>query len=107
LLCAQAFVPRLGTYRASSVHYYNLATVEEQLGRNDAALRHYRVAMERNADQPMFALRFAHLSRLLHHDADAERAFRQVANMAKAPRAVRELAARELQDLAKQPRAAP
>ncbi len=76
LLTAQAFWPRLGTYRASSVHYYNLASVEETLGRSEAALGHYQLAAERSPKQPMFWLSEAHLARELGHREQAARALR-------------------------------
>lgn len=60
LLCAQAFWPRApGVERPTSVHYFNLATIEEALGRDAAAITHYRAAVERNPRQPLFHLRLA------------------------------------------------
>jgi hypothetical protein len=100
VLCAQAFVPRLGTYRASSVHYYNLANVEEQLGDTDAALAHYRVAVTRSPTQPMFVLRLAHLARLTKHEAEAKQSFERLLHMPEASPAIRDAARTELQLLA-------
>ncbi|MGD8862928.1 MAG: tetratricopeptide repeat protein [Myxococcales bacterium] len=55
LLTAQAFWPRTrDVNRPSSVHYYNLAAVEEALGRVDDAVEHYRIALQRQPDQPVF-----------------------------------------------------
>ncbi|HKP60118.1 MAG TPA: glycosyltransferase family 39 protein [Polyangiales bacterium] len=72
LLSAQAFVPRLPTERPSSTHYYNLANVEEELGRNADALRHYALATERNPKQPMFWWRRAYLARRMHRLDEAK-----------------------------------
>ena len=72
LLCAQAFWPRVpGVDRPSSVHYFNLATIEEQLGRDSAAIAHYRAAADRNPKQPLFHLR---LARALRRDGQMEAA---------------------------------
>jgi len=72
MLLAQAFWPRLqSSGRPSSVHYFNLASIEELLGRNDAALAHYAQAAQRKPDQPFFALRHAIM---LRRTGQAERA---------------------------------
>lgn len=96
LVGGQAFVPRAGTYRPSSVHYFNLANVEEKLGDNQAALAHYRRATERNPKQPMFLLRLAHLARLTGHSAEAKRNFERVLQLPGAAEPVRSAAAYEL-----------
>jgi tetratricopeptide (TPR) repeat protein len=55
LLLVQSFWPRLpSTDRPSSAHYYNLATVEETIGRHESAAEHYGRAASRNPTQPMF-----------------------------------------------------
>jgi tetratricopeptide (TPR) repeat protein len=60
LLCAQAFWPR-GPHveLPTSVHYFNLAAIEELLGRDAAAIAHYTAAIDRNPKQPLFHLRLA------------------------------------------------
>jgi hypothetical protein len=64
LLCAQAFWPRAATVeRPSSVHYYNLAVIEEELSRNAAAAGHYAQAAARSPRQPLFRLRWARVLR--------------------------------------------
>jgi hypothetical protein len=95
LLCAQAFWPRMDTYRASSVHYYNLANVEETLGRGEDALAHYRLSVEHNPHQPMFRLREAHLARLLGKRERAEQALTRLSEMQDVPPDIRRAAARE------------
>jgi tetratricopeptide (TPR) repeat protein len=65
-LALQAFWPRLEhSDRPSSVHYYNLAAVEEGLGRDASAEEHFRRAAERNPTQPMFHLSHARVLRRL------------------------------------------
>jgi hypothetical protein len=60
LLCAQAFWPRGPRVELpTSVHYFNLAAIEELLGRDGPAIAHYAAAIERNPKQPLFHLRLA------------------------------------------------
>jgi tetratricopeptide (TPR) repeat protein len=60
VLCAQAFWPRAPSAdRPTSVHYFNLAAIEESLGRDREAIAHYQQAAERNPNQPVFQLRLA------------------------------------------------
>ncbi len=100
VLFSQALWPRMDTYRPSSVHYYNLATVEEQLGRTDQALTHYRVAAQRSPTQAMFLLRLAHLARLARHDAEARTTFEKLLQLPIVDPAIRAAAQHELQSLA-------
>lgn len=67
LLCgAQAFWPRMEKVsRPSSAHYYNLAAVEENLGRLEEAATHFNHARTRNPRQPMFHLSYGRVLRRL------------------------------------------
>jgi hypothetical protein len=97
LLAAQAFVPRAPhTDRPTSVHYYNLAAVEEAIGRLAPAAEHYLRAAERNPRQPMFHLARARVLRQLGRGSEAELALQTLAGMSDVPDDVREAAAREL-----------
>jgi len=72
LLCAQAFWPRgPSVEQPTSVHYFNLAAIEELLGRDGPAIAHYRAAIERNPKQPLFRLR---LARTLRRDGQMQAA---------------------------------
>lgn len=96
LLCAQAFVPRSSSAdRPSSVHYYNLAAVEEAIGRIEDAAEHYGRAAERNPKQPMFHLRRARALRLLGRTQEAKAALQALTRIPDLPDAVRGAAARE------------
>jgi hypothetical protein len=85
LLMAQAFVPRMPTERPSSTHYYNLANVEEELGRNEDALRHYTLASERNPRQPMFWWRRASLAQRMRRLDEARFALDKLAALPDLP----------------------
>jgi tetratricopeptide (TPR) repeat protein len=79
LLLLQAFVPRSArSDRPTSVHYYNLAAVEEAIGRLDAAAEHYRRAAQRNPRQPVFQLSHARALRRLGRGREAEAALRRL-----------------------------
>jgi hypothetical protein len=71
VLCAQAFYPRQAAERPSSTHYFNLANVEEELGRHEEALAHYALATERNPKQPAYWWRRALLARRMRRIDDA------------------------------------
>jgi tetratricopeptide (TPR) repeat protein len=72
-LLLQAFWPRLpGTDQPSSVHYYNLAAVEESIGRLDEAALHYAHAAQRNPREPVFQLGEARALRQLGRTRDAQ-----------------------------------
>jgi tetratricopeptide (TPR) repeat protein len=79
LLLLQAFVPRSArSDRPTSVHYYNLAAVEDAIGRLEAAAEHYRRAAERNPKQPVFQLSHARALRRLGRGREAEAALRRL-----------------------------
>jgi hypothetical protein len=65
VLALQAFWPRLPNApdRPSSFHYYNLASVEEKLGRPEDSLRHYARAVEINPREPLFRAAYTRLLR--------------------------------------------
>lgn len=71
LLCAQAFYPRVESPKPSSTHYFNLANVEEDLGRPEAALAHYALATERNPKQTAYWWRRALLGQRMRRLDDA------------------------------------
>jgi tetratricopeptide (TPR) repeat protein len=96
LLFAQALWPRIGAASApSSVHYFNLAVVEEELGRLQDAARHYARAVERNPRQPMFVLRQAHVLRRAGRFDAARAALDRLQAMPEVPRALRAAADHE------------
>ena len=96
LLALQAFVPRSQhADRPTSVHYYNLAAVEEAIGRLEPAAEHYRRAAERNPKQPMFHLSRARVLRRLGRFADAKAALHQLARIPELPDALRDAASDE------------
>jgi tetratricopeptide (TPR) repeat protein len=96
LLAAQAFVPRSEhADRPTSVHYYNLAAVEEAIGRLEPAAEHYRRAAERNPKQPMFHLSRASVLRRLGRNEEALAALQELARMPEVPDAIRSAAAHE------------
>jgi len=96
LLALQAFAPRSQHVdRPTSVHYYNLAAVEEAIGRLEPAAEHYRRAAERNPKQPMFHLSRARVLRRLGRGADARAVLQQLAGIPDLPDAVRSAAADE------------
>ena len=64
-LLMQSFWPRPGGDRPTSVHYYNMAAVEEAIGRLDDAAVHYTRAIERNPREPEFRLSLARTLRQL------------------------------------------
>jgi hypothetical protein len=78
LLCAQAFYPRVASPKPSSTHYFNLATVEELLGRPEAALAHYALATERNPKQTAYWWRRAVLAQRMRRLDDARFALDQL-----------------------------
>jgi hypothetical protein len=95
LIAAQAFVSRHAAARPSAAHYYNLANVEESLGRNREALDHYARAAQAMPAQPMFWLRLAHLA---HRAGEPERALRaldRLRSLADVPAAIRAAAENE------------
>ena len=97
----QAFWPRVtATELPSSTHYYNLAVVEEDLGRFEAAAQHYRQAAARNAKEPMFALRLARLERRLGHLQAASNALAKLEALPALPPTVQRALARERAALA-------
>jgi 4-amino-4-deoxy-L-arabinose transferase-like glycosyltransferase len=71
LLCAQAFYPRVASSKPSSTHYFNLANVEEELGRPEDALAHYALATERNPKVVAYWWRRAVLAQRLRRNDDA------------------------------------
>jgi len=78
LLCAQAFYPRVASPKPSSTHYFNLANVEEVLGRPEAALAHYALATERNPKQTAYWWRRAVLAQRMRRLDDARYALDQL-----------------------------
>ena len=83
VLCAQAFWPRAPSMdRPTSVHYFNLAAIEESLGRDREAIAHYGQAAERNPQQPVFQLR---LARALRRDGQMAAAQRTLDRMLALP----------------------
>ena len=90
LLFVQALWPRIGgATQPSSVHYYNLAAVEEELGRLNDAAAHYARAVQRNPRQPMFVLRQAHVLRLAGRAAAARAALDRLQVMPDVPQELR------------------
>jgi hypothetical protein len=89
LIAAQAFVSRHAAARPSAAHYYNLANVEESLGRNRDALNHYARAAQAMPAQPMFWLRLAHLARRTGQPERALRALDRLRGLADVPAAIR------------------
>jgi tetratricopeptide (TPR) repeat protein len=98
LACAQAFWPRTVTAkRPSSVHYYNLATVEERLDRLEDAERHYRAAKEKSGKKPMYWLSHGLLLRRLGRDGEARASFNHLVQMPSVPPDVLAYAQREIE----------
>jgi tetratricopeptide (TPR) repeat protein len=95
LLAAQAFVSRHAADRPSAAHYYNLANVEESLGRNREALDHYAQAAQAMPAQPMFWLRLAHLAHRAGQPERALRALERLRDLAGVPAAIRAAAETE------------
>jgi tetratricopeptide (TPR) repeat protein len=104
LLFAQACWPRLPEVeRPSSVHYFNLAAVEEAIGRDAAAAEHYHRAVERNPREPIFQLREADVLRRLGRRADAAALLDRLDARDDIPRAVRSAVAQERKALTESP----
>jgi hypothetical protein len=78
LVAAQAFLSRHAASHPSAAHYYNLANVEESLGRTSQALEHYARATQAAPEQAMFWLRLAHLARRAGQPATAQRALERL-----------------------------
>ena len=98
-LAAQACLPRGAAASPSAAHYYNLANVEETLGRLDAAIAHYARAAQLRPKEPMFWLRLAHAAR---HGARRDislRALDRLDRLAQVDERVRRAAARERDQL--------
>jgi hypothetical protein len=93
LMCAQAFWPRLPEPgRPSSVHYYNLGAVEEQLDRLEDAEVHFRRAKEQNMRQPMFWLAHGRVLRRLGRFDEALESLTYIIRMPDVPDNVHRLA---------------
>jgi tetratricopeptide (TPR) repeat protein len=96
LLFAQAFWPRLPAVdQPSSVHYFNLASVEEAIGRDEAAADHYGRAAKRNPREPMFRLREAHVLRRLGRARQAASVLDELEALPKVPETIRAAAVAE------------
>lgn len=102
-LLGQSFWPRPGGNQPTSVHYYNMAAVEEAIGRLDDAVPHYGRAIERNPREPVFRLSLARALRQLGRTREAEVALDQLAAMPDLPPLLRKAVEHERQLL----RAAP
>jgi 4-amino-4-deoxy-L-arabinose transferase-like glycosyltransferase len=95
-LLAQSFWPRLPTPdQPSSFHYFNLAAVEEAIGRDEAAALHYGRAAKRNPREPMFQLRQAGVLRRLGRTAEAGAVLDRLDVLRDVPEAVRSASAQE------------
>jgi hypothetical protein len=95
-LLLQSFWPRIsGGDRPTSVHYYNLAAVEEAIGRLDAAALHYTRAVERNPREPVFRLSQARTLRELGRTPEAAAALDQLVAMPELPALLRNAAEQE------------
>jgi tetratricopeptide (TPR) repeat protein len=81
VLCAQAFYPRVAAPKPSSTHYFNLANVEEELGRPEDALAHYALATERNPKVVAYWWRRAVLAQRLRRNDDARYALDQLSTL--------------------------
>lgn len=90
LLCAQAFYPRVASPKPSSTHYFNLAEVEEELGRPEAALAHYALATERNPKQVAFWWRRAVLAQRMRRLDDARYSLDQLLALPDLPPSLRD-----------------
>ena len=88
LLGLQGFVPRKAVTRPSAAHYFNLASAEETLGWNDAALHHYVRATELRPKEPMFWFRLAYFARKVGRAQEADFALRQLEGMRGLPGAL-------------------
>ena len=96
VLLLQAFVPRSPrSDRPTSVHYYNLAAVEDAIGRLDAAAEHYGRAAERNPKQPMFHFSQARALRRLGRGPEAEAALRRLEALSAISDALRDAVSEE------------
>jgi tetratricopeptide (TPR) repeat protein len=96
LLFAQACWPRLPEVdRPSSVHYFNLAAVEEAIGRDEAAAEHYHRAAVRNPREPMFQLREAEALRRLGRRTAAAALLDRLDARSDTPEAIRNAVAQE------------
>lgn len=88
-LLLQSFWPRPGGDQPTSVHYYNMAAVEEVIGRLDDAVHHYARAIERNPREPVFRLSLARTLRELGRTREAEVVLDQLAAMPDLPALLR------------------
>ena len=95
LIAAQAFVSRHAAARPSAAHYYNLANVEESLGRDREALDHYAQAAQSLPAQPLFWLRLAHLAHRAGQPERALRALERLRGLSDVPPAIRHAAENE------------
>jgi predicted Zn-dependent protease len=77
------------------VHYYNMAAVEEAIGRLDAAADHYARAVERNPREPVFRLSQARTLRQLGRTREAQSVLDQLATMRDLPPMLRQAAEQE------------
>jgi tetratricopeptide (TPR) repeat protein len=89
LLTLQAFLPRHAAARPSSAHYYNLANIEESLGRTSEALAHYERAAQKNPKQPVFWFRLAYLARRTGERSRALHALDQLDALTDVPEPIR------------------
>jgi hypothetical protein len=95
-LCAQAFWPRAEpSKRPSSAHYYNLAAVEEKLGRLEDAAGHFARAVQQNPRQPMFHISLARVLRRMGRFEEARAALDQLIGMPNVASDIYRLAHRE------------
>jgi tetratricopeptide (TPR) repeat protein len=96
LLAAQSFWPRtVPPKRPSSAHYYNLAAVEEKLGRLEDAAGHFARAVQQNPRQPMFHVSLARVLRRMGRFDEARAALDRIIGMPNVPGDVYQLAHRE------------
>jgi hypothetical protein len=107
LIGAQAFVSRRAAAHPSAAHYYNLANVEESLGRDREALDHYARAAQAMPKQPMFWLRLAHLAHRAGQPERARRALERLRDLPDVPAGIREAADHERRALEQTRRAEP
>jgi tetratricopeptide (TPR) repeat protein len=95
-LLMQSFWPRLsGGDQPTSVHYYNMAAVEEVIGRLDDAAVHYARAIQRNPREPVFRLSLARTLRQLGRTREADAVLDQLVAMRDLPPMLRKAAEQE------------
>ncbi|MDH5672772.1 MAG: hypothetical protein OEZ06_11520 [Myxococcales bacterium] len=94
LLALQGLWPRTSSSsQPSAAHYFNLASVEEYLGRDADAAENYARAVELAPRQPVFRLRHVRALLRIGRIADARRALDVLESQAAAPLEVRRAAA--------------